>query len=128
KEIGEVEREARKGDDLETFGNGGENHPQSRQEKLCGYHEFEFSGVLSILENCYLLKINEGRMIVDLKFMVIVAQKTHHTKFFQPNSKANIPPGTIIDNKSTTQPTHYHVLLDQIGFSTDDLQELVHFL
>ncbi|KAI3794615.1 hypothetical protein L1987_37247 [Smallanthus sonchifolius] len=80
------------------------------------------------------------------KFMVIVAQKTHHTKFFQTNSDYNVPPGTIVDNKvchpkyndfylcaqngsiGTTRPTHYHVLLDQIGFSADELQELVHSL
>ncbi|KAJ0469097.1 putative post-transcriptional gene silencing PAZ-Argonaute family protein [Helianthus annuus] len=80
------------------------------------------------------------------KFMVIVAQKTHHTKFFQTNSDYNVPPGTIVDNKvchpkyndfylcaqngpiGTTRPTHYHVLLDQIGFSADQLQELVHSL
>ncbi|XP_076937309.1 protein argonaute 4A-like [Bidens hawaiensis] len=80
------------------------------------------------------------------KFLVIVAQKTHHTRFFQPRSDANVPPGTIIDTKvchpknndfylcaqngpiGTTRPTHYHVLLDQIGFSADNLQELVHSL
>ncbi|XP_076884626.1 protein argonaute 4A-like [Bidens hawaiensis] len=80
------------------------------------------------------------------KFMVIVAQKTHHTKFFQTNSDFNVPPGTIVDNQvchpkyndfylcaqngpiGTTRPTHYHVLLDQIGFSADQLQELVHSL
>ncbi|KAJ8428434.1 hypothetical protein Cgig2_009044 [Carnegiea gigantea] len=28
----------------------------------------------------------------------------------------------------TTRPTHYHVLLDEVGFSPDDLQELVHSL
>ncbi|KAJ6870250.1 argonaute105 [Populus alba x Populus x berolinensis] len=28
----------------------------------------------------------------------------------------------------TTRPTHYHVLLDEIGFSADDLQELIHSL
>ncbi|KAF9612035.1 hypothetical protein IFM89_037493 [Coptis chinensis] len=28
----------------------------------------------------------------------------------------------------TTRPTHYHVLYDEIGFSPDDLQELVHSL
>ncbi|KAL0371012.1 UNVERIFIED_CONTAM: protein argonaute 4 [Sesamum angustifolium] len=28
----------------------------------------------------------------------------------------------------TTRPTHYHVLLDEVGFSADDLQELVHSL
>ncbi|CAL0301773.1 unnamed protein product [Lupinus luteus] len=80
------------------------------------------------------------------KFTVIIAQKNHHTKFFQANSPDNVPPGTVIDNKichphnvdfylcaqagmiGTTRPTHYHVLHDEIGFSADDLQELVHSL
>ncbi|KAL3335815.1 hypothetical protein AABB24_031842 [Solanum stoloniferum] len=80
------------------------------------------------------------------KFVIIVAQKNHHTKFFQSGSPNNIPPGTIIDNKvchprnndfylcahagmiGTTRPTHYHVLLDEVGFSPDELQELVHNL
>lgn len=30
--------------------------------------------------------------------------------------------------QGTTRPTHYHVLLDEIGFTADDLQELVHSL
>ncbi|CAH2072238.1 unnamed protein product, partial [Thlaspi arvense] len=82
----------------------------------------------------------------DPKFTVIIAQKKHHTKFFQGNRPENVPAGTIIDSKicdprnndfylcahagllGTTRPTHYHVLFDQIGFSTDDLQELVHSL
>ncbi|KAF9621118.1 hypothetical protein IFM89_016612 [Coptis chinensis] len=56
------------------------------------------------------------------------------------------PTGTVIDSKichprnndfymcshagmiGTTRPTHYHVLYDEIGFSPDDLQELVHSL
>ncbi|KAL6130207.1 hypothetical protein ACLB2K_068588 [Fragaria x ananassa] len=81
------------------------------------------------------------------RFMVIIAQKNHHTKFFQASgSPDNVPPGTIIDNKvchpknndfylcshagviGTTRPTHYHVLYDEVGFSADDLQELVHSL
>ncbi|ESQ42126.1 hypothetical protein EUTSA_v10015501mg [Eutrema salsugineum] len=81
------------------------------------------------------------------KFTVIIAQKKHHTRFFQERRPAdNVPPGTIIDSKichprnndfylcahagmlGTTRPTHYHVLYDEIGFSTDDLQELVHSL
>ncbi|KAL1204266.1 Protein argonaute 9 [Cardamine amara subsp. amara] len=80
------------------------------------------------------------------KFTVIVAQKNHHTKFFQSGKPDNVPPGTIIDSKichprnndfylcahagmiGTTRPTHYHVLYDEIGFATDDLQELVHSL
>ncbi|CAD5332317.1 unnamed protein product [Arabidopsis thaliana] len=80
------------------------------------------------------------------KFTVIVAQKNHHTKFFQSRGPDNVPPGTIIDSQichplnfdfylcahagmiGTTRPTHYHVLYDEIGFATDDLQELVHSL
>ncbi|CAE6113379.1 unnamed protein product [Arabidopsis arenosa] len=80
------------------------------------------------------------------KFTVIIAQKNHHTKFFQTRSPDNVPPGTIIDSNichqhnndfylcahagmiGTTRPTHYHVLYDEIGFDTDQLQELVHSL
>ncbi|KAG1327683.1 Protein argonaute 4B [Cocos nucifera] len=81
------------------------------------------------------------------KFTVIIAQKNHHTKFFQANNpQENVPPGTVVDSKichprnydfymcshagmiGTTRPTHYHVLHDEIGFTADDLQELVHSL
>ncbi|KAM0841035.1 hypothetical protein ACQ4PT_059275 [Festuca glaucescens] len=85
------------------------------------------------------------------KFMVIVAQKNHHTRFFLPNERNrnevnNVQPGTVVDKGichprnydfymcahagmiGTTRPTHYHVLHDDIGFSPDDLQELVHNL
>ncbi|PPR94805.1 hypothetical protein GOBAR_AA25857 [Gossypium barbadense] len=61
-------------------------------------------------------------------------------------SPDNVLHGTVIDNKvchpnnndfyigthagmiGITRQTHYHVLLDQAGFSADDLQEFVHSL
>ncbi|KAI7730513.1 hypothetical protein M8C21_017960, partial [Ambrosia artemisiifolia] len=112
-----------------------------------GVSESQFNQVLNIeleqiIQACKFFDDNEW----EPKFLVIVAQKTHHTRFFQQRSDANVPPGTIIDSKvchpknndfylcaqngpiGTTRPTHYHVLLDQIGFSADDLQELVHSL
>ncbi|CAI0397266.1 unnamed protein product [Linum tenue] len=111
-----------------------------------GVSESQFNQVLNI----ELDQIIEACKFLDEKwnpkFVVIVAQKNHHTKFFQPNGPENVPPGTIIDNKvghpknydfylcahagmiGTTRPTHYHVLLDQVGFQADDLQELVHSL
>lgn len=111
-----------------------------------GVSESQFNQVLNI----ELDQINEACKFLDEKwspkFVVIVAQKNHHTKFFQPGSPDNVPPGTVIDNKvchprnndfylcahagmiGTTRPTHYHVLLDEVGFSADDLQELVHSL
>ncbi|KAJ0854098.1 putative post-transcriptional gene silencing PAZ-Argonaute family protein [Helianthus annuus] len=112
-----------------------------------GVSESQFDQVLNIeleqiMQACKYLDDNDW----NPKFLVIVAQKAHHTRFFQPRSDANVPPGTIVDTKvghpknydfylcaqngpiGTTRPTHYHVLLDQIGFSPDDLQELVHSL
>ncbi|CAA6654482.1 unnamed protein product [Spirodela intermedia] len=86
-----------------------------------GVSESQFNQVLNI----ELDQIIEACKFLDdtwhPKFTVIVAQKNHHTKFFQPDSKDNVPPGT-------TRPTHYHVLYDEIGFSADKLQELVHSL
>ncbi|KAL6527855.1 Protein argonaute-4 [Orobanche minor] len=111
-----------------------------------GVSESQFNQVLNIeldqiIESCKFLDEKWSP-----KFVVIIAQKNHHTKFFQPNSPDNVQPGTIIDNKvchpknndfylcahagmiGTTRPTHYHVLLDDVGFSPDDLQEIVHSL
>ncbi|KAL2536860.1 Protein argonaute 4 [Forsythia ovata] len=111
-----------------------------------GVSESQFNQVLNI----ELEQITEACKFLDAnwspKFTVVVAQKNHHTKFFQSNSPDNVPPGTVIDTGichaknndfymcahagmiGTTRPTHYHVLYDEIGFSADDLQELVHSL
>ncbi|KAE8734436.1 hypothetical protein F3Y22_tig00000764pilonHSYRG00037 [Hibiscus syriacus] len=111
-----------------------------------GVSESQFNQILNkeldqVIETCKFLDENWNP-----KFVVIVAQKNHHTNFFQQGSPGNVQPGTAIDNKvchpknndfylcahagmiETTRPTHYHVLLDQVGFSADDLQELVHSL
>ncbi|CAN6471914.1 unnamed protein product [Victoria cruziana] len=77
------------------------------------------------------------------KITLIVAQKNHHTKLFQ-DGPLSVPPGTVVDTRichprnfdfylcshagmiGTTRPTHYHILMDEIGFCADDLQMLVH--
>ncbi|GAA0158071.1 translation initiation factor [Lithospermum erythrorhizon] len=112
-----------------------------------GVSESQFNQVLNkeldqIIEACKFLDEKWSP-----KFLVIVAQKNHHTKFFQSGgSPDNVPPGTIIDSKichpknndfylcshfgaiGTTRPTHYHILYDELGYNADDLQELVHSL
>ncbi|XP_022728605.1 protein argonaute 4-like [Durio zibethinus] len=111
-----------------------------------GVSESQFNQVLNIeleqiVEACKILDENWNP-----RFVVIVAQKNHRTRFFQQGSPDNVLPGTVIDNTvchpqnndfylcahagmiGTTRPTHYHVLLDEIGFSADELQELVHSL
>ncbi|KAL4585837.1 hypothetical protein LXL04_010463 [Taraxacum kok-saghyz] len=71
---------------------------------------------------------NYGRRVKFLdekwcpKFLVIITQKNHHTKFFLPGSLL------IMYNQGTTRPTQYLVLYDENGFSAAVLQELVHSL
>lgn len=112
-----------------------------------GVSESQFNQVLNI----ELDQIIEACKFLDdqwsPKFTLIIAQKNHHTKFFQTgNCPDNVPPGTVVDKAvchpknydfymcshagmiGTTRPTHYHVLLDENHFSADDLQELVHSL
>ncbi|KAA3468809.1 protein argonaute 4-like [Gossypium australe] len=131
---------------LDFYTSSGKRKPDQIIIFRDGVSESQFNQVLNIeldqvIEACKFLDESWNP-----KFVVIVAQKNHHTKFFQQGSPDNVPPGTVIDNKichpknndfylcahagmiGTTRPTHYHVLLDQIGFSADDLQELVHSL
>ncbi|KAL2454598.1 Protein argonaute 9 [Abeliophyllum distichum] len=113
-----------------------------------GVSESQFNQVLNIefnqiIEACKFLGADNW----SPKFMLIVAQKNHHTKFFQADdSPDNVPPGTVVEHtichpkyndfymcahagvNGTTRPTHYHVLVDEIGYCPTDLQELVHCL
>ncbi|KAM0919337.1 hypothetical protein ACQ4PT_008258 [Festuca glaucescens] len=111
-----------------------------------GVSESQFTQVINI----ELEQIIEACKFLDEKwepkFTLIVAQKNHHTKFFQTGSPENVPPGTVVDKQvchpknfdfymcahagmiGTSRPTHYHVLHDEIGFTADALQEFVHSL
>ncbi|KAJ4768954.1 Argonaute family protein [Rhynchospora pubera] len=111
-----------------------------------GVSETQFSQVLNIELNQIIeayKHLGDGPLP---KITLIIAQKNHHTKLFQADSPDNVPPGTVVDTKvvhprnydffmcahngmiGTSRPTHYHVLVDEIGFSVDDLQKLVHSL
>lgn len=112
-----------------------------------GVSESQFNQVLNI-ELEQIIKAYQHLGEVDIpKFTVIVAQKNHHTKLFQAGGGTeNVPPGTVVDTKivhprnydfymcahagmiGTSRPAHYHVLLDEIGFSPDDLLNLIHSL
>ncbi|CAL5075297.1 unnamed protein product [Urochloa decumbens] len=104
-----------------------------------GVSESQFSQVLNVELN-QIIKAYQSMGQGDLpKFTVIIAQKNHHTKLFQADSPDNVPPDSGIVHPrqydfymcahagpiGTSRPTHYHVLLDEIGFSADNLQKLV---
>ncbi|KAF8008162.1 hypothetical protein BT93_K1987 [Corymbia citriodora subsp. variegata] len=111
-----------------------------------GVSESQFNQVLNIeLEQIVKAYQKLGRGSIP-KFTVIVGQKNHHTKLFQANSPENVPPGTVVDSMivhprnydfymcaqagmiGTSRPAHYHVLIDEIGFSADGLQNIIHSL
>uniref|UniRef100_A0A453T8R4 Piwi domain-containing protein n=1 Tax=Aegilops tauschii subsp. strangulata TaxID=200361 RepID=A0A453T8R4_AEGTS len=111
-----------------------------------GVSESQFTDVINI----ELEQIIQACKFLDEKwepkFTVIVAQKNHHTRFFQTGCPDNVPPGTVVDKEvchpknfdfymcahagmiGTSRLTHYHVLHDEIGFTADELQEFVHSL
>ncbi|KAK2996028.1 hypothetical protein RJ640_023398 [Escallonia rubra] len=131
---------------LDFYTSSGQRKPSQIVIFRDGVSESQFNQVLNI----ELDQIIEACKFLDEKwspkFTVIVAQKNHHTKFFKAGSPDNVPPGTVIDTQvchphnndfymcahagmiGTTRPTHYHVLFDDIGFTADDLQELIHSL
>nr|CCA27516.1 Argonaute2 (AGO2) putative [Albugo laibachii Nc14] len=81
----------------------------------------------------------------------VVVQKRHNTRLFAADQKdtdrsGNVKAGTVVDTEichplehdfflmshggiqGTSRPTHYHVLLDEIGFTADELQVLTYRL
>lgn len=84
------------------------------------------------------------------KLTFVCVGKGHHVRFFGDRSmqdkSGNCPPGTVIDSaithpaiwdfylqshpglKGTSSPSHYTVLLDEQGYSSDRLQSIAHNL
>ncbi|KAF7111729.1 LOW QUALITY PROTEIN: hypothetical protein CFC21_111707 [Triticum aestivum] len=143
----------RQGDDglireslIDFYTSSGNRKPEQIIIFRDGVSESQFTQVINI----ELEQIIEACKLLDEtwqpKFTVIVAQKNHHTRFFQTQSPDNVPPGTVVDKQvchpknfdfymcahagmiGTSRPTHYHVLHDEIGFTADELQEFVHSL
>ncbi|KAL4606452.1 hypothetical protein ACB092_09G104000 [Castanea dentata] len=82
---------------------------------------------------------------------LIVAQKRHQTRLFLENERdggptGNVSPGTVVDttivhpyhfdfylcshygSRGTSKPTHYYVLWDERGFTSDELQKLIYHM
>ncbi|RDX95578.1 Protein argonaute 4A, partial [Mucuna pruriens] len=133
---------------LMDFITAGKGKPQQIIIFRDGVSESQFNQVLNIELSNIIEACKHLDESWDPKFTLITAQKNHHTRFFQANAResGNVPPGTIIDNTvchprnndfylcaqagmiGTTRPTHYVVLHDEIGFTADQVQELVHSL
>ncbi|CAF0770466.1 unnamed protein product [Didymodactylos carnosus] len=84
------------------------------------------------------------------KITFIAIRKRHNTRFFvydaRQNRTDNVQPGTVVDStvthptqfdfflnshaaiQGTSRPVLYHVLYDEIGFSSDEIQQLTYYL
>ncbi|CAF1297196.1 unnamed protein product [Adineta ricciae] len=84
------------------------------------------------------------------KITFVIVKKRHNTRFFlqdpQTGNMNNVPPGTVVDTdivhpqhfdfylnshaaiQGTSRPILYHVLYDEIGFTSDEIQSLTYFL
>ncbi|KAH7322861.1 Piwi domain-containing protein [Stachybotrys elegans] len=80
------------------------------------------------------------------KFTVIIATKRHHIRFFpaKGDRNGNPLPGTLVEREvthpfmndfylnshvaiqGTARPVHYHVLLDEMGLSVNELQKMIY--
>lgn len=78
------------------------------------------------------------------RITLIVAQDSFIPENESDVASGNVPPGTVVDTKivhpfdfefylcshygsmGTSKPTHYYVLWDENGFTSDDLQELIY--
>ncbi|KAL5563612.1 hypothetical protein UlMin_033359 [Ulmus minor] len=125
---------------------------KARPEKIIvfrgGVSEGQFDMVLK--EEFVDLKRTFEKANYSPSITLIVAQKRHQTRLFPDRndggSTGNVPPGTVVDtivvrpfelnfflcshhgSRGTSKPTHYHVLWDEHGFSSDQLQKLIYDL
>ncbi|ERM95372.1 hypothetical protein AMTR_s00008p00203090 [Amborella trichopoda] len=131
---------------VEFFVSSNKRKPEQMIVFRDGVSESQFTQVLNIEVDQIIQACNHLEDGYRPKITVIIAQKNHHTKLFQKDSDTNVPPGTVVDSVichprnydfymcahngpiGTSRPAHYHVLMDEIGFRPDDLQNLVHSL
>lgn len=116
-----------------------------------GVSEGQFAHVLAhevsaIREACRML---EKDYMPKITFIIV--QKRHNTRLFVENPRdadrsGNVKAGTVVDTsichpmehdfylmshaglKGTSRPCHYHVVLDEVGFTADELQKLTYNL
>lgn len=130
---------------------GGGRFPQQIIYFRDGVSEGQFSHVIEqeVGEIKKMLKVIDPNTERLCKFVVIVASKRHHVRFFPKDNagadrNGNPLPGTLVETgvthpfendfymcshaalKGTARPVHYNVLLNESGISQDDIHMLIY--
>lgn len=126
-----------------------------KPNQLLFYRDGVSEGQFSMVLNHEVTAIRAACASLEKDYMpaitFLVVQKRHNTRLFASDQKdtdrsGNVKAGTVVDTEichpfehdfylmshgciqGTSRPTHYHVLLDEIGFSADELQVLTYRL
>ena len=121
-----------------------------KPEKIVVFRDGVSEGQFDMVLNEELLDIKRAIQTENYcpTITLIVARKRHLTRMFphERNFNGNVPPGTVVDTTvvhlsefdfylcshygtlGTSKPTHYHVLYDEHGFSSDQIQKLTYNL
>ncbi|KAJ6671909.1 TRANSLATION INITIATION FACTOR 2C putative-RELATED [Salix viminalis] len=119
-----------------------------KPEKIVIFRDGVSEGQFDMVLNDELMDIKTAFRSINYTptITLIVAQKRHHTRLFLADRGAigNVSPGTVVDTKivhpfeydfyicshfgslGTSKPTHYHVLWDEHGLGSDQLQKLIY--
>jgi eukaryotic translation initiation factor 2C len=103
------------------------------------------------LKNCLIERLSYNdeavKLALDMRFTAIVCTKRHHVRFFPRagtgDRMGNPLPGTLVETgctgavdldwylcshaaiKGTARPMHYHVLMDENNYQTEELQQFI---
>jgi eukaryotic translation initiation factor 2C len=123
---------------------------KAKPEKIVIFRDGVSEGQFDMVLNEELMDIMKAFKSINYTptITLIVAQKRHQTRLFpgDEGSTGNVSPGTVVDTTivhpfeydfylcshygslGTSKPTHYYVLWDEHGLSSDDLQRLIYNL
>ncbi|KAE9013258.1 Protein argonaute-2 [Phytophthora rubi] len=128
---------------------------RGKPDRIVFYRDGVSEGQFHMVLNYEVTAIREACQALEKGYMppitFVIVQKRHNTRLFPSNRNeadrsGNVKAGTVVESgichpiendfylmshaglQGTSRPTHYHVLLDEIGFTADELQTLTYKL
>ncbi|KAG3182601.1 Protein argonaute-2 [Phytophthora cactorum] len=128
---------------------------RGKPDRIVFYRDGVSEGQFHMVLNYEVTAIREACQALEVGYLppitFVIVQKRHNTRLFPNNPKdtdrsGNVKAGTVVDTgichpiendfylmshaglQGTSRPTHYHVLLNEIGFTADELQTLTYKL
>ncbi|GMF12856.1 unnamed protein product [Phytophthora lilii] len=128
---------------------------RGKPDRIVFYRDGVSEGQFHMVVNYEVTAIREACQALEVGYMppitFVIVQKRHNTRLFPDSPKdadrsGNVKAGTVVDTgichpiendfylmshaglQGTSRPTHYHVLVNEIGFTADELQSLTYKL